>query len=82
MSTDTAPFFAPRSTPARVVKRSCNVNGQTGTGMRMNAPTAVRAVNREMSIRSFVFMLHLFIFDVMPIIALFVSFVNLFIDYG
>ena len=51
-----APFFPPRSTPARVVNRNCSVIGHTGMGMRIYAPAIIRAVNRGIIVRSFVFM--------------------------
>ena len=40
-----APFFAPKIMPAIVVKKNCNVNGQTGMGTLIKAPTIINTVN-------------------------------------
>ena len=44
----------PSKSPAMVVKKSWRVNGRTGTGILINAPTAVSTVNRAQSVISLV----------------------------
>ena len=52
--TEQAPFRLPRISPASVVNKSCSVNGHTGTGILINAPIAISAVNKPKSTISFV----------------------------
>ena len=49
-----APSLPPMIRPASMVNRNCSVNGTTGTGTLMNAPTAMSAVNSAHMIISLV----------------------------
>ena len=51
--TDSAPYFGPSTIPARVVNNSCSVKGTKGTGILINAPTAIKAANNAHKIREY-----------------------------
>ena len=55
VSPQTAPSFPPSKRPAIIVNKSCNVNGTTGTGILINAPTTISATKREHITKFFVF---------------------------